>query len=127
MVFSGTKHVILMGYQLPPDDVVWRSAIAAKRSNEEVYCSVVVGHKVEKRWIDGDELMKYVEKNRDKADKADYGINAIEAAMAVFGKDNVRAYTGGIPAVFLSGDDLLYPKKCFPNGIAEGRIKNQLL
>jgi hypothetical protein len=68
-----------------------------------------------------------VRKNKTKADKADYGINAIEAAIAVFGKDNVRAYTGGIPAVFLSGDDLLYPKKCFPNGIAEGRNKSQMM
>ena len=60
---------------------------------------------------------------------ADYGINAIDAAIAVFGEKNVRAYTGGIPQVWLSGNsldkdkvkDLLYPKKIFPNGVAQSR------
>jgi len=60
---------------------------------------------------------------------ADYGINAIDAAIAVFGEKNVRAYTGGIPQVWLSGNsldkdkvkDLLYPKNIFPNGVAQNR------
>jgi hypothetical protein len=119
---SGAKHIILMGYQLPPDDVVWRSAIVAKRNSKEpVYCSVVVGNKGENRWIDGEELIKYIDEKKKKIEKkewADYGINAIDAAIAVFGKENVRAYTGGIPAVWLSGNsvdkdkvkDLLYPE-----------------
>jgi len=60
---------------------------------------------------------------------ADYGINAIDAAIAVFGEENVRAYTGGIPKVWLSESavdkdkvkELLYPKKIFPNGVAQSR------
>ena len=43
-----------------------------------------------------------------------YGIDAIENAIAIFGKEKVRAWTGGIPQVF--GDcseanvkDLFYP------------------
>ncbi|MDR2595624.1 MAG: hypothetical protein LBC87_12720 [Fibromonadaceae bacterium] len=127
---SGAKHIILMGYQLPPDDVVWRSTIAAKRNNEEsVYCSVVVGCLGENKWIEGEELTKYVADKKKKLEKekwADYGINAIDAAIAVFGDKNVRAYTGGIPQVWLSGNsldkdkvkELLYPKKIFPNGVA---------
>jgi len=126
---SGAKHIILMGYQLPPDDVVWRSTLAAKRNNEDgVYCSVVVGYSGENKWIEGEELTKYLDnkkKNLEKKEWADYGINAIDAAIAVFGKENVRAYTGGIPKVWLSGNsldkdkvkDLLYPKKIFPNGV----------
>jgi len=115
---SGTKHVVLMGYQLPSDDIVWRSAIVAKHNNEKIRCSVVVGSEGEQRWIYGEELIEYVKKNKSKPDKADYGINAIEAAIAIFGKDNVRAYTGGIPFVWLSGgsvdkdkvEDLINPK-----------------
>jgi hypothetical protein len=50
--------------------------------------------------------------------RADYGTNVIYAAIAVFGEENVRAYTGGIPAVWLSGNsldkdkvkNLLYPE-----------------
>ena len=132
---SGAKHIILMGYQLPPDDVVWRSILAAKRNNKgDVYCSVVVGNLGENKWIEGKELKNYVKdkKENEKEEWADYGINAIDAAIAVFGEKNVRAYTGGIPQVWLSGNsvdkdkvnDLLYPKKIFPNGVASSRLES---
>jgi len=130
---SGAKHIILMGYQLPPDDIVWRSAIVAKRNEEKIYCSVVVGHKGEDRWLEGGELKKYAKEKKKKIEKEklpEYGVPAIDAAIAIFGKDNVRAYAGGIPQVWCSGGsvdknkvkDLLYPKKKFPNNIAEERI-----
>ena len=133
---SGAKHIILLGYQLPPDDVVWRSAIVAKRNNKEIYCSVVVGYLGEDKWIEGEDLIKYVKEKKEtikKEEWADYGINAIDAAMAIFDKNNVRAYTGGIPHVWCSGGksvdkdkvkDLLYPSKVFPDGVANMRIKS---
>ena len=133
---SGAKHVVLLGYQLPPDDAVWRSAILAKKKGNDVYCSVVVGCEGEDKWIEGDELEKYVEetkKNIEKENWADYGINAIDAAMAIFEPQNIRAYTGGIPQVWCSGGNsvdkekvknLLYPKKVFKDGVASMRIKD---
>jgi len=132
---SGAKHIILMGYQLPPDDVVWRSTLAAKRNDDgKVYCSVVVGCLGENKWIEGEELKNYVKdkKKKEKEEWADYGINAIDAAIAVFGEENVRAYTGGIPKVWLSGNaldkdkvkELLYPKKIFPNGVVRVAQEN---
>jgi hypothetical protein len=129
---SGAKHVILLGYQLPPDDVVWRSAIVAKQKNEKAYCSVVVGNKGNDEWIEGDELKKYLEEHGEKKDKADYGINAINAAIAIFSIDKVRTYTGGIPNVWCSGGavdkdkvkNLLYPANVFPDGVANMRIKD---
>ena len=124
-----------MGYQLPPDDVVWRSTLAAKRNDDgKVYCSVVVGCLGENKWIEGEELKNYVKdkKKKEKEEWADYGINAIDAAIAVFGEENVRAYTGGIPKVWLSGNaldkdkvkELLYPKKIFPNGVVRVAQEN---
>ncbi|GHV12938.1 hypothetical protein AGMMS49938_06510 [Fibrobacterales bacterium] len=127
----GTKHIVLMGYQLPPDDVVWRSAIMSKINKDDKnkkYCSVVVGSKGEDRWIEGGELRNWVNAKKEQVpykDWSDYGIHAIDSASAIFGKDCVRAYTGGIPNVYLSNgvadrlkiEDLLYPKNVFPTGI----------
>jgi hypothetical protein len=127
---SGAKHIILLGYSLPPDDVVWRSAIA-KQKGENAYCSVVVGYKGKDKWIERDELKEYLEDHGDKKDKADYGVNTINAAIAIFGEDKVRAYSGGIPKVWCSDGNsvdkekvknLLYPSKIFPGGVANMRI-----
>jgi len=86
---SGAKHIILLGYQLPPDDVIWRSAIVAKQKNNAVYCSVVVGYMGEDRWLEGEELINYTEEKKENLKKeewAGWGINAIDAATAIFGK-----------------------------------------
>ena len=86
--------------------------------------------------MEGEELMYYMQdkkKNAEKEEWANWGINAIEAATAIFGKSNVRAYTGGIPRVWCSSGssadkgkvkDLLYPAKVFPDGVAELRLRN---
>ena len=88
--------------------------------------------------MEGEELVRYVadiKKNIEKEKWADWGINAIDAATAIFGKDNIRAYTGGIPQVWCSGSnsadkdkvkDLLYPAKVFPDGVAKMRLQNAL-
>lgn len=113
------RHVVLFGYQLPPDDILWQEAFSEaircrRGTGDEAYCTVVVGHKGEKRWIQGDEMMKVVEKYRYTSEAIDRGVKAIINAVAVFGKDRVRAYCGGIPDVFGEGNEadvreILYP------------------
>lgn len=114
------RHIILLGYQLPPDDVVWQQTFAeAVRSRLDcenaAYCTVIVGYNGEKKWLYGDDLKKFVEENQNKTDCDSYGIPAIENAWSIFGDDKVRAWTGGIPDVFGDGtesdvNELLYPK-----------------
>ena len=111
------NHIVLLGYRLPPDDTIWQHAFAEgirarTESEDAAFCTVVVGHKGEEKWINSDELDSYIKKYKDKGDG--YGIDAIQNAIAIFGKDNVRAWTGGIPQVFgncteKDVKELLYP------------------
>ena len=99
------RHIVLFGYQLPPDDIIWQHAFAEAicpntESDKTAYCSVVVGYRGEKRWLYKDELLSFVEAHRKDDNSADWGVNAIENSWAIFGKDKVRAWTGGIPQVF---------------------------
>lgn len=114
------RHIILLGYQLPPDDVVWQQTFAeAVRSRidteEAAYCSVVVGIRGNSEWLYGEKLNTFICQHKGKQNSQEYGIPAIQNAMAIFGSEKVRAYTGGIPQVFGIGDEtavneLLYPK-----------------
>ena len=114
------RHIVLLGYRLPPDDTIWQQAFAeAVRSKlgtkSEAYCSVVVGHRGEQRWLYDDELTDYVNTHQKDVDVASLGVDAIENAIAIFGKKKVRAWTGGIPQVFGSCTEynvnaLLYPE-----------------
>ena len=116
---ANARHIVLLGYRLPPDDTIWyqsfAEAIRAKNSDNAAYCTVVVGYKGRNEWLYKDELEKYVKNNRKEDNAEDYGVSAIESAWAIFGKENVRAWTGGIPQVFGSATEndvkeLLYPK-----------------
>lgn len=112
-----SRHIVLLGYRLPPDDTIWQHAFAeGVRSRLETenaaFCTVVVGHKGEERWIYSEQLDSYINEYKDKGDG--YGIDAIENAIAIFGKEKVRAWTGGIPHVFgncteKNVKDLFYP------------------
>lgn len=91
-------------------------ALRGRDKGEALFCSVIVGHSGEKRWLYGDELLEYVKKH--KADEIingkSYGVLAIENALAIFGKGKVRAFTGGIPDVYGSCSEedvkeILYP------------------
>ncbi len=112
---ENTKHIVLMGYSLPQDDVLWRSILATRRSfKERVFCSVVVGRSNENRWLYGKELKKFIE----STESSNFGgRDTIKQAINIFGIDNVRAFTGGIPNVWANGSieknikNLLYPKE----------------
>ena len=125
-MLQGTRHIVLLGYSLPPDDAIWRSILSAmkERKEKKVYCSVVCGYGGPDQWLSGHRLKEHVDKyiQEDKQ-----GAKAIQNAIDVFGLENVRAHTAGIPNIFKSGDktiikDILYPQypgwelDCFNNG-----------
>jgi hypothetical protein len=111
---ENTKHVVLLGYSLPPDDVIYRAMLSARRarSRTHVFCSVVVGTGGQDEWLTGDAMKEFVDTNRHNNNS---GAETIQAAVDIFGQDRVRAYTAGIPRVFGLPPcrerilDLLYP------------------
>ena len=112
------RHIVLLGYSLPVDDTIWQHAFAegvrSRQEGNEAFCSVVVGYMGEKRWLCGEELMHFVDAHRKADDSAPWGADAIENAIAIFGKEKVRAWTGGIPQVFgecteMDVKELFYP------------------
>jgi hypothetical protein len=91
------KHIVFLGYSLPPDDVDYRSLFAAtcqrgRGQSQQVSCTVV-----------GKD-----ESNPDWYGPADFkartfsASNTIGAAVDIFGEEQVRFYGGGIPQVFLN-------------------------
>ncbi|WP_288788601.1 hypothetical protein [uncultured Fibrobacter sp.] len=114
------RHVVLFGYQLPPDDILWQEAFSEairyrKDTDDAAYCTVVVGHWGDRRWLYGDEMMEYVKKYRYTKDAVSYGVKAIVNAVSIFGKEYVRAWCGGIPQVFADGDEAAVKEILFPN------------
>jgi len=96
VLVQNANHIVFMGYSLPHDDVDYRAFFAARRRRlgaevacEQIRCSVVVGTEGPGRWLGPSELPCCQE--------------TVEAAVDVFGKDNVRYYGAGIPNVFLQG------------------------
>lgn len=101
-LLEGTRHVVLLGYSLPKDDVIWRAFLAA-RGRGRHHCSVVVGYVDDQsEWLSGEALNRYVEMHRSDPPegRAKSGIDTILSAREVFGDERVRAFVGGIPAVF---------------------------
>lgn len=94
VVLKKTRHIVLLGYSLPTDDVGYRALLAAHRqenAREAVKCTVVDQKEGYERWIGPAELRK----NRGLQEGTPVG-----AAQDIFGRDNVRFYGGGIPEVF---------------------------
>ena len=113
------KHIVLLGYRLPVDDTIWQHAFAegvrSRQEGNEAFCSVVVGYMGEKRWLYGEELMHFVDAHRKADDSAAWGADAIENAIAIFGKEKVRAWTGGIPQVFGECTEMDVKKLFYPD------------
>lgn len=96
----GAKHIILLGYSLPPDDTIWRSILTAMTAEKsrELYCSVVCGKGGPQKWLVGSELESYLSGNGAKND-------AVKNALSIFNRERLRAYVGGIPQVFGDGSE----------------------
>ena len=104
VVVQKANHIVLMGYSLPPDDVIYRAFLAARvnrknnsrDSGDTVKCSVVDKQDgCENRWYYPDELGK-MENHPD----------VVTSVWDLFGKDNVRYFGAGVPKVFLDGDSV---------------------
>ena len=95
------EHIILMGYSLPLDDVIYRAFFSARRRRQDadgrhkqVRCTVVNLDRSNPSWYGPAAL-----KARNFLD-----CQIVKAARDIFGEDNIRFYGGGIPNVFLDGD-----------------------
>jgi len=103
---QAAKHIVLMGYSLPSDDVTYRAFFAARQLRQKkdddlpVKCSVVVGQTWEDCWHGPDEIERLL----PKMEKGEAPRTTLEAARDLFGRDNVRFYGSGIPQVFCEGD-----------------------
>ena len=98
---QNAKHIVLMGYSLPPDDVDYRAFFAARRRRgpgNTVKCSVVVGRDNGSQWFGPSEWPAMLSHMGEKPPRT-----TLEAASDLFGKENVRFYGGGVPDVFLDG------------------------
>ena len=93
VVLKKARHIVLLGYSLPTDDVGYRALLAAHRqenAREAVRCTVVGKLKGYDRWVGPAELGKNGDVQKD----------TVRAAQDIFGADNVRFHGGGIPEVF---------------------------
>lgn len=124
---TNAKHIVLLGYSLPPDDAIWSavlSAMTAGNREHGPYCSVVCGYTGPKKWLRGNELDEYMKTAGTHDNQDGSGLVPIQNAIDVFGHDWVRAYTGGIPEVFENGSEaaireLLYAPEWIPQKIFE--------
>lgn len=128
------KHIVLLGYSMPLDDAIWGSLLSMmsrRKHGERLYCSVVATYDETgpEGWLHGKTLEDYLAANGKQVEDKEK-VRAINNAITVFGKENVRAYVQGIPNVFGEGTeddvrDLLYPhnqpgwdiKAFTPNGV----------
>jgi hypothetical protein len=96
------KHIIFMGYSLPPDDVAFRAFFSASRQREKgqeskVRCTIVGWDDKNQEWSGPAEL-------ESRGLLQERPGNAVPAAVHLFGGENVRYYGGGVPNVFLDRD-----------------------
>lgn len=103
-MIAKAKHIVLLGYSLPLDDAIWASLLSMmsrRSSGEKLYCTVVDYQlSTPSGWLKGDDLEKVIKllKARNPS-----GNLAAENAIAVFGKENVRASFDGVPNIFGEG------------------------
>lgn len=106
VVTQSAEHIVLLGYSLPADDVLYRAFFAARtarsKSGNPVRCSVVVGTAHGDQWYGNeaiDRLLPDMQENESSR-------TTLKAAREIFGKDNVRFYGGGFPAVILENSQV---------------------
>ena len=100
VLVTNAKHIVLLGYSLPPDDVIYRAFLASylgKDNGESVKCTVVDRNDEYARWIGPNELKGLSDLRKN---------SAVDAARDIFRPDNVRFYGGGFPGVCVAGGDV---------------------
>ena len=102
VLVQDADHIVLMGYSLPPDDVTYRAFFAARRRREPApKCTVVVWEPTHAGWVLPPAVPKVMK------DLASHGTGqTLQAACDLFDECNVRFYGGGIPNVFLAGNQV---------------------
>ncbi|WP_141706252.1 hypothetical protein [Desulfuribacillus alkaliarsenatis] len=126
---EGTKHVVLMGYSLPLDDVIYRSVLSARKNRGEskLFCSIVGKSSIlTNGWIYGTGIEQYMKRIKEEEPESSL-IKTIKSAQELFGIENIRVCSDGIPNVFLNGEkasvdkvkDLLYPTNVFQGNRVE--------
>ena len=128
VVLENARHIVFMGYSLPPDDVIYRSMLAARLGRKDsrgddntLLVSLVVGKEPDAadEWIGDDAL------DRCLPDLSGDTQNLIRALRGIAGHGRnrtleIRVYRRGVPAVFGDGDearirDLLFPHDLWQN------------
>jgi hypothetical protein len=120
---ENAKHIVLMGYSLPKDDVFYRSVLAARLGNrpqgseKPLYISLVnYQDKAPSRWLEGQEIVGALPPDCDLV-RIYRDLSSIVAAGDPK-RVRVRAYGRGVPDVFAPGGgpvdddsicDLLFP------------------
>ena len=103
VLVANAKHIVLLGYSLPPDDVIYRAFFASYLSDSNggarkgVKCTVVDKKEEHARWIGPAELDRISELHEK---------SAVGAARDIFGPANVRFYGGGFPNVCMAEDGM---------------------
>ena len=106
------RHIVLLGYSLPSDDLIWIAELMARkqRVKEDVFCSFVSKQTGEtNRWLTGDEIERCLDRYDDGKD---FKWKSIRRVVSMFGKDHVRVNLKGFPGMISCKDDLrmlLYP------------------
>ena len=106
------RHIVLLGYSLPPDDAIWIAELMARkqRIKEDVFCSFVGKQSGEtSKWLTGDEIDRCIARYDDEKD---WKWKSIKRVESMFGKDHVRVNFKGFPDMISCKDDLrelLYP------------------
>lgn len=95
VVVRNATHIVLMGYSLPSDDVIYRAFFASHvEKGRSVKCTVVDKQSEYEDWL-GPRRLGEIKELQDHT--------AVGAARHLFGPENVRFYGGGVPNVFLDG------------------------
>jgi hypothetical protein len=93
-----SKHIILMGYSLPPDS----NPTSINGNVVPVKCTIIGKDDKYRGWYDPNELKdETLAKNREFA-----SAKTVTAARDIFGSDNIRYFGGGCPDVFLEGGEI---------------------
>lgn len=98
---ENAKHIIFMGYSLPPDDLVWRSILLARKN--EVRCTVILGYGGPNEWQTG------LNEDEISFEGPEALPKELKTFFDLFGHDKLRFNTHGIPNLFRDIDieDLL--------------------